>query len=390
MKEMFKPGLEVFLGKYLHLVQGKKVGLITNQAGLNRDLVSNIDLFWEHPEINLVALFAPEHGVRGNIVAGEKVSAEIDPRTRIRVNSLYGECKEPSGEVLEGIDVLVFDLQDVGVRFYTYLSTLLYCLKACGEQGLTFIVLDRPNPLGRKEEGNILRQEFKSFVGPAPILLRHGLTLGELAGLLNSSLKEPARLEVIPCQGWQGDLFRGDKGRWIPPSPGLPHFGSVLAYPGTCLFEGTNLSEGRGTANPFEFVGAPWIDPFRWREKLLDQNLPGVDFRPTFFYPRYSKHQQKECGGLQVYITDPERVDTVLVGLVMLYTCRKIYPEATHFISMGANYYLDLLLGSDQPRLLLEKGVHPEEITREWTEERAYFANIKREFLLYENPEEAI
>jgi len=283
LKEMFKPGLEIFLEKYLHLVQGRKVGLLTNQTGLNRELVSNIDLFWEHPEIDLAALFAPEHGMRGNIGAGEKVSAEIETRTGLRVNSLYGDCKHPPGEVLEEIDVLVFDLQDVGVRYYTYLSTLLYCLKACGEKDLTFIVLDRPNPLGRKEEGNILREEFKSFVGPAPILLRHGMTLGELAGLFNASLEKPTPLEVIPCQGWQGDLFRGDKGRWVPPSPGLPHFGSVLAYPGTCLFEGTNLSEGRGTTNPLEFAGAPWIDPLRWRENSWTRNCLEWTSDPTFF-----------------------------------------------------------------------------------------------------------
>ncbi len=283
MKEMFKPGLEIFLEKYLHLVQGRKVGLLSNQTGLNRELVSNIDLFWEHPEIDLAALFAPEHGMRGNIGAGEKVSAEIETRTGLRVNSLYGDCKHPPGEVLEEIDVLVFDLQDVGVRYYTYLSTLLYCLKACGEKDLTLIALDRPNPLGRKEEGNILREEFKSFVGPAPILLRHGMTLGELAGLFNASLEKPTPLEVIPCQGGQGDLFRGDKGRWVPPSPGLPHFGSVLAYPGTCLFEGTNLSEGRGTTNPLEFAGAPWIDPLRWRENSWTRNCLEWTSDPTFF-----------------------------------------------------------------------------------------------------------
>ncbi len=385
MTHNYRPGLEVFLEDYTHLVANKRVGLITNHTGLDNRMVANIDLFSHNPGIDLVALFGPEHGVRGNITAGEEVSSSIDSRTGLPVFSLYGKHKTPPGKKLEQLDVLLFDLQDAGTRFYTYLSTLIYALKACAERGLPLIVLDRPNPLGRKVEGNLLQEEFQSFVGAAPVLLRHGLTLGEMALLINSRLAVPAPLRVIPCQGWKGGFFRGPEGKWVPPSPGLPHFATALAYPGTCLFEGTNLSEGRGTAKPFEYIGAPWIDPYRWREKLLEEELAGVDFRPVFFYPRYSRYSGEECGGLQIFITDPEIVDTVKTTLVMLYTCRELFPGEAGWISRGGAYFFDLLLGSSEPRLLLEKGAHPREFVNNWVQDQEFFGREKEEFLLYHN-----
>ncbi len=383
MREKYRPGLEVFLDSYIDLVKGKKTGLLTNHTGLNREFVQNIDLFKVHGEVNLTALFAPEHGIRGNFAAGEKVVDNFDTQTGLPVFSLYGNKREPAGKILKELDALIFDLQDVGVRFYTYLSTLINTLKVCGEAKLELIILDRPNPLGRKEEGNLLRENFKSFVGAWPVLLRHGLTLGEIALMVNSKLKDPAPLYVVPCQGWKGEFFRGAEGKWVPPSPGLPHFGSVLVYPGTCLFEGTNLSEGRGTTNPFELVGAPWVDPYRWKEELEKEKIPGVEFRPAFFRPGFSLYAGKECGGLHVYITEPEKVDTVLLGLTMLFTCRNIYPEKLKWIAGEKGYFLDQLLGDDEPRLMLEKGANPREINSNWAEERVEFGEMKKDFLLY-------
>lgn len=383
---VYKTGLENFLDDKYQIVKGKRVGLVTNHTGLTTDLKSNVDLFHAHPEIELVKLFGPEHGVRGNVTAGGKVSDSRDKKTGLPVISLYGENKKPSPEMLNDIDTLIFDIQDLGVRFYTYVSTLLYCLESCGENNKELIVLDRMNPLGRKVEGNIVRSEFSSFVGLYPIPHRHGMTFGELALWANQQFKLDVDLEIIEMSGWQGEYFDQLDSCWIPPSPGIPHFNTALTYPITCMVEGTNISEGRGTANPFEYIGAPWIDPDRLAQSLEEENLAGIRFRPTYFIPSTSKHKGQECGGVHLIVDDKQKVDSYLISLTMIQKLFELYPEQTDWRKPPKDsykYFFDLLMGTDQVREKINNGISAEEILNDWEKEREEFCKKRKEYLLY-------
>lgn len=303
---------------WLPILEGKRVGLITNPSGVNSKLTSTIDILKE--KVNLVRLYSPEHGVRGDIQAGEKVETYIDERTSLPVITLYGKNKKPTKEMLDEIDILAMDIQDVGSRLFTYLYTMSYCMQGCAEWGKTFVLFDRPNPIGgEKVEGNIIKEGFTSFVGLHPITYRYGLTIGELANFFNIEFNIHCDLIVIPMEGWTRNMYYEDtKLAWVLPSPNMPTVDTAVVYNSTCIFEGTNISEGRGTTKPFEFVGAPWLDGGKLADKLNDLNIGGVFFRPIFFNPTFSKHAGTLCSGVQLHVTDRNSFSAVKTGLHLL------------------------------------------------------------------------
>ncbi|WP_034849575.1 exo-beta-N-acetylmuramidase NamZ family protein [Clostridium hydrogeniformans] len=362
----------------------KKVGLITSPSGINKDFKYTIDVFNEN--FNLVALFSPEHGIRGNLQAGEEVGTYTDERTGIKVYSLYGENKKPSKEMLEGIDVLVFDIGDVGSRFYTYIYSMGYCLEACKENNKKLLVLDRINILGgEKVEGNILEEEFKTFVGMYPIPIRYGLTIGELAHYFNNEFNIGCDLEVIKIKEWERWMLYEDTDLpWISPSPNMPSLSTSLLYNGTCLLEGTNISEGRGTTKPFEIVGAPWIDGYKLAEIMEEKNIKGVRFRPIYYTPTFSKHEGKMCGGVQIHITDTREVNGVEVGLHLLEVIIKMDKGDLQFIeSEGYGIFLDSISGTKILRESLGKELSAKDILEKWNTETQSFREKASKYYLY-------
>lgn len=323
---MIKLGIDL-LEKNLDLFNGKRVGLITNPTGVNSSLTSTISLLKKHT--NLVALFSPEHGVRGNIQAGVKLDTYIDEQTCCTVYSLYGDTRKPTKEMLDKIDILCIDIQDAGARFYTYIYTMAYAMMACSEENKDFVVFDRPNPInGVDVEGNILDLQYRSFIGYYPIVQRHGMTIGELAKMFNEHFGINCKLHLILMENYNRSKYYDELSlQWIAPSPNLPSINSAICYVGTCIFEGTNVSEGRGTTQPFEIVGAPWIDPYEYANKLNELNLPGVYFRPLYFTPMFSKHEEQMCGGVQLHILNRKEFRPVKTGWAMLEIVRKLYPN---------------------------------------------------------------
>lgn len=315
------------LDKNLNIFENKRVGLITNPTGINSKFQSSIDVLYE--KVNLVALFSPEHGIRGNIQAGEKLETYIDERTNCTVYSLFGSTHKPTKEMLDMIDILCIDIQDVGSRYYTYLYTMSYAMEACKEYDKEFVVFDRPNPINAMTfEGNILDLEYRSFVGNYPILQRYGLTIGEAATLFNEEYGIGCKLKVIQMEGYDRSKYYDELGLlWVSPSPNIPTVSSAVVYNATCIFEGTNISEGRGTTTPFEVVGAPFINPNDLAKTLNEMNLKGVYFRPMYFTPTFSKHKDVLCGGVYLHITDRNKFETVKVGWSMLEVIRKLYPN---------------------------------------------------------------
>lgn len=386
-----RSGLEVFLEgetEAARRFRGARAGLVTNPTGVDRRLQSTVDLLARGSVVQLRALFGPEHGVRGASQAGEEVASETDPRTGLPVYSLYGKTRRPTPEMLEGLDVILFDLQDAGCRYYTYLYTLSYLLEAAARYGLPVVVLDRPNPLGGLvTEGNILDLRFRSFVGDRAIPIRTGLTVGELARLFAAEISGAAvDLTVVPMAGWRREMWYDDTGLpFVMPSPNLPTLESLTLYPGTCLFEGTSFSEGRGTTRPFEIVGAPGIDPYEWADRLNELELPGVRFRPVWFVPTFSKHQGQLCGGVQVHIVERRAVRAVDVGVHMLATARRLFPqfEWRKPGQEGRPPFIDLLAGGDGLRRRLDAGEPAEALLGEWEKEAETFAERAREFHLY-------
>jgi len=402
-----KLGVDVLFEERLDLVRGKRVGLITNPTGLDGNLTSTIERFRQHPDLKLAALYGPEHGVRGNAQAGEYVPYYLDSHLQLPVFSLYGQSvkpapgmmtnidafmrsfdtthtgKTPETGMMRAVDVMVFDLQDVGARVYTYVATMAYAMQACAENGIPFIVLDRPNPInGLAMEGPILEYpEHSSFVGLYPVPLRHGMTVGELARLFNERfLPRKANLTVVPMKGWRrGDWFDDTGLPWVIPSPNLPTLDSAIVYPGQVLLEGTNLSEGRGTTRPFELFGAPWIDGYVLAAELNALRLPGVKFREAWFTPTFSKHQGKLCGGCQVQVTDREAYQSVAVVLHMLGVIKRLHPAELEF---HADYF-DKVMGTSTVRIALEKGVSAQKIVDGFKTGLTDFGRLRQPFLLY-------
>lgn len=383
----FQLGVDVLLKEELDELKGENVGLITNPTGVDQDLNSIVDLLYNHEDVNLVALYGPEHGVRGDAQAGAGVEFYIDEKTGLPVYSLYGETKKPTPEMLEGVDVLLFDIQDVGARFYTYIYTMAYAMEAAAENDIEIIVLDRPNPIsGDEVQGPILDPDYASFVGKYPIPQRHGMTVGELAKLFNKEFDIEADLKVVEMQGWKRSMYYDDTPlAWVLPSPNMPTLDTALVYPGTALVEGTNLSEGRGTTKPFELIGAPFIDGDALAEQLNDADLPGVRFRAAYFTPQFSKHAGKLSGGIEVYVTDREAYQTIKTGLTIVKTVHDMYPEDFAFRAennAGVSFF-DNLIGNGWVREKIEEGASIKEITDRWEEELQAFSDVRRDYLIY-------
>lgn len=381
-KQKVNPGIEVLLKEEKDVLSGKKVGLITNPTGIDSKLTSIVDLLHDDPDINLTALFGPEHGVRGDAQAGASVEYYIDEKTGLPVYSLYGKTKKPTPEMLKEVEVLVFDIQDVGTRYYTYIYTMAYAMEAAKENDIPFIVLDRPNPQGGESvDGPVLEPEFSSFVGLYPIPLKHGMTVGELATLFNKEFKIGADLKVIKMKGWKRDMDYDDTGLpFVLPSPNMPTDSTTFVYPATGLIEGTNVSEGRGTTKPFELIGAPYINGDELAGKLNALRLPGVKFRAASFTPTFSKHAGKLSHGVEIYITDREEFKAVPTGLHIIKTIQDLYPGDFEFLA--ANNF-NLLIGNGWVRSRIEEGSSVNEIMKEYQEKQDAFKKVRKNYLLY-------
>jgi uncharacterized protein YbbC (DUF1343 family) len=377
-------GIDVLLADRPGLVVGRRVGLVTNPTGVDRELRSGIDRVAAHPGVALVALFGAEHGVRGEAQAGDRVASARDRRTGLPVHSLYGEHREPTAAMLAGIDVLVFDLQDVGARFYTYPYTLANVMRAARRAGIPVVVPDRPNPVGGVHvEGPVLEPAFASFVGQYAIPIRHGMTLGELARLFNEAHGIGAELHVVPMRGWRRDAAEpGDRLPWVPPSPNMPTPDTALVYPGTALLEGTNASEGRGTTRPFETVGAPYVDAEALADRMNALRLPGVRFRATWFTPTFSKHAGQLCGGVQLHVTDRAAFRPVRTGVALLVALQALYPDDFAFLP-GAPPFFDSLVGNGWVREAILAGDAAEAIEARWRAGLAEFEAKRTDYLLY-------
>jgi uncharacterized protein YbbC (DUF1343 family) len=379
-----KPGIEVFLASLDDYVGKMRIGLVTNPSAVDSGLRSTLDLLTETGKVS--ALFALEHGIRGHLQAWENVETTVDERTSLPVFSLYGSTQKPTPEMLQDVDCLVFDLQDVGCRFYTYLYSLLYVMEVASEKGIPIFVLDRPNPLGGEiVSGNILEEDYRSFVG-YPVPIRYGLTIGEMAKFFNATRGLHADLTVVTMQGWQRHLMWSDTGLfWVPPSPNMPTTDTVLVYPGTCFLEGTNLSEGRGTCRPFEVIGAPWIDSEDLARELNELKMEGVIFRPVYFRPMFSKYQGEVCGGVQFHVVDVRSFSPITSTVTLLSVIARKY-DAFQFLEDASDRpFFDLLVGTDRLRKLITRrdGVGITQLLHGWEQESENFSKCREEFFLY-------
>jgi uncharacterized protein YbbC (DUF1343 family) len=374
-------------------VAGRRAGLVCNPTAVTRGLVHAADLLHRAPGVRLEALFGPEHGVRGDAQYMAAVGGERDPRTGLPVHSLYGETPDslrPGREALAGLDVLVFDVQDVGARYYTYQATMMLCMEAAAEAGVAFVVLDRPNPIGGVlVEGPRLRPGFESFCGLHDVAVRHGMTVGELALLFREERRLDLDLEVVPCRGWRRSRAFRDTGLpWVFPSPNMPTPETALVYPGTCLLEGTNLSEGRGTTRPFELLGAPWLDAHRLAADLARERLPGVAFRPASFVPTWDKHAGVRCHGVELFVGDAARFRPFRTGLACIAHARA--QDAARFAWRTAPYEFvsdvlafDLLCGSAREREAIEAGATLSDMVPAIAAEERAFARRRAPYLRY-------
>jgi uncharacterized protein YbbC (DUF1343 family) len=386
-EESFSLGIDHLLEDQIDLVSGKKVGLVTNPTGVDQELNSIVDILFEHPEVDLTALYGPEHGVRGDAQAGDYVEFYIDDRTDLPVYSLYGSTRKPTADMLEDVEVLLFDIQDVGTRFYTYIYTMAYVMEAAEENDIPVVVLDRPNPIGgEKVEGPVLDPDFESFVGMYPIPLRHGMTVGELANLFNEEYGIGADLTVVEMDGWERWMYYDDLPlHWVLQSPNMPTLDTALVYSGAALIEGTNASEGRGTTKPFELIGAPYMDSTELAATLNDLNLPGVTFRAASFTPAFSKHAGELANGIQIHIDDRGQFQPVETGLHILATLQELYPDDFEFIeNWRGDSFFDLLIGNGETRQSILDGTPVEEIINNWQDGLDDFKELREDYIIYE------
>lgn len=384
---MVKTGLQQLLEERRDLLRGRRIGLVTQPAAMTTDLRAAEDALIT-AGATLSALFGPEHGFDGAAADGAAVEHTVHARLGAPVYSLYGADREPTDAMLAEVDLLIFDMQDVGVRFYTYLSTLYYVLRACGRTGIPLLLLDRPNPInGVAIEGPPVSPGLESFVGIVDIPIRHGMTLGELAQLINDEQNFGADLTVLTMTGWRRSLWFDQTGLpWVPTSPGMPQLITATVYPGVCFVEGTNLSEGRGTSLPFEIVGAPWLDGYRLAVALNALDLPGVRFRPVYFTPSASKHAGERCEGVQVHVTDRNVLCAVTTGLHVIAACRAQDPERFAFLESsweGRPPHFDLLAGNATLREGLALGYDVAGLTADWQAYEAAFRTRRAPYLLY-------
>ena len=370
-------GIDVLRQQKFSPLSGKRVGLITNHTGLAADGSSTIDLLFNSHVCKLVALFSPEHGLRG--LEDGRVNSGVDEKTGLPIHSLYGETQRPAAEMLRDIDVLVFDIQDIGARFYTYATALAYCMEEAAKAKIPILVLDRPNPLGGiRVEGPMLDADKTSYIGYMPLPVRHGMTIGELARYFNVENRIGADLRIMEMSGWRRSYYFDDTGQvWVNPSPNMRSLVAAIFYPGVCFLEATNVSVGRGTERPFEMIGAPWIEPRRLALALNNALIPGVKFVPLYFTPSSSVHQGKRCGGVELVMTDREKFNSVLAGLTLVSTLRRLY---------GDLFQIDgvlRLLGNQRALDAIKKGRTPVSVLREAPIEMKGFWGRRKNALIY-------
>lgn len=384
-------GIEVLLGEKLGLLEGLRVGLVCNQATVLPDLRHAADVFHEHPDINLTTLFGPQHGIRGDVQDNMiETDHATDARTGLPVYSLYSETREPTEKMLENVDVIVFDLQDVGCRIYTFVYTMANCMRAAKKFGKRVIVCDRPNPInGNAIEGNITEHEFKSFVGQFEIPTRHGMTTGELAKMFNEHFGIGCDLTVVEMDGWQREMWFEQTGLpWVLPSPNMPTVDTAVVFPATVHIEGTELSEGRGTTKPFEINGAPFIDAYTWATELEKYGFEGVAFRHTVFLPTFQKCAGQACGGVQIHVIDREIFKPVIVGIAMIKTAYDLYTDKFEWKRDAYEYVFDqnpfdVVCGTDKIRKAIESGMPLSDLEASWADGLKAFSEARKPYLLY-------
>ncbi|MCU1267756.1 MAG: yzbB [Acidobacteria bacterium] len=391
MKTHVTIGLENLLNAKSTLLKGARVGLACNQASVDHNFQNAADLFHAHPDINLTALFGPQHGSRGDL-QDNMIETEhaLDRITGVPVFSLYSETREPTEEMLKDVDILVFDMQDVGCRIYTFNYTMANCMRAAQRFGKKVIVCDRPNPIGGAAvAGNVLDPEYASFVGQFPMPTRYGMTVAELALMFNDHFKIGCELDVIKLDGWsRADWLDETDAPWVMPSPNIPTVDSTVVFPGTVHFEGTQISEGRGTTRPFELIGAPYIIPEQYAARLNAFGFPGVYFRSCVFQPTFQKHARVSCGGVQVHVTNRETFEPVVVGVAMVKTAFEMYPEEFRWKEPPYEYVcdrnpFDVIAGTNQLREAFERGDALETIEESWRAPLEEFKKIREPYLLY-------
>jgi uncharacterized protein YbbC (DUF1343 family) len=384
-------GVEVLLAEKIGLIRNSRVGVVCNQASILPDFTHVADVFLKSADCKLTALFGPQHGIRGDVQDNMiETPHAIDRETGIPVYSLYSETREPTEEMLADLDAIVFDMQDVGCRIYTFIYTMANCMRAARKYGKKVIVCDRPNPInGTAVEGNMLEEEFASFVGQFPMPTRHGMTCAELALLFNDHYGIGCDLEVVKMDGWERDFWFEQTGLpFVMPSPNIPAVDTCVIFPGTVHIEGTEISEGRGTTKPFELIGAPYIDPVVFKKELDRLDLPGVRFRATYFQPTFQKHGRVTCGGVQIHMTDRETLLPVITGVAVMKAAFDLYPQDFLWKQTAYEYVfdknpIDVVAGTDKLRKQLETGESVEAIRASWREGEEGFKTLREKYLLY-------
>lgn len=388
---LVQTGLDMLFQVHIQKLQGKHIGLVVNHTAVDRNRIHLVDRLLDQ-DISIKAIFAPEHGYRGEAAAGQKIQDGVDPVSGAKVHSLYGINRKPSAEMLKGLDVIIYDIQDVGVRFYTYISTLGYVMQAAAEAGIDFWVLDRPNPInGYVADGPVLEWEFQSFVGLYPIPVRYGLTVGELSRMIVSEnwldFAENFRPVVIRMEGWDRIMWFDDTGLpWVPPSPNMPDLETATVYPGMCFIEGTNVSEGRGTNRPFLQIGAPWIDGGELALTLNARQLPGVDFQPVEFRPVdipgravSPKYEDELCKGIAIQVTYREYFESVRTGIHVLHVLKLMYPEKFRWRDNA----IDRLYGSDNLREFFQTGAPVDSLFTIWEDDQLTYSGLLHYYMIY-------
>lgn len=391
---MVRCGIDLICdGAYSSLLKNKKIGLVSGASAVSSRYLSTIEHMNELYNVSM--LLAPEHGIRGVLGPGEKVSDGVDILSGIKTYSLFEDfvfsCDDekkksvyaPSPRLLEQIDILVFDMQDVGSRFFTFASTLFYTMRACASVNIPVLVLDRPNPIGGAVEGNICTNEFSSFIGLSGLPIRHGMTIGELAILFNGEYGFDCDLTVAELDGWRRDMFYNDTGLpFVKPSPNLPSLDAITVYCGTCMLAGTNVSEGRGTTTPFTTIGAPYINPVELAKELNRENFEGLSFSPSFFMPQFSKYKSKVCYGVDIHVLDRKSVRAVDLGVRLIKKLQRMYPDDFAFNrpESGNRWHIDLSAGGHEIR---EGKLNENEILKNWQTQACEFEKTREKYLIY-------
>ena len=391
-EEHVKVGADVLVSEKYDLVKNRKIGIITNHTALLSNGTHLVDTLHSLNDKNIICLFGPEHGIRGDSPDGTKISDGIDSKTKLPVYSLYGETKKPTPEMLKNIDLLIFDIQDIGARFYTFISTMYYGIEAAAENNIPIMILDRPNPInGNNVEGPMLDYNYSSFVGIEEIPIRHGMTVGELAKLMNQkrlfTRQKVADLRIVEMKNWDRKFYYDDcKINWVKPSPNMPDIETAIIYPGTCLLEGTNISEGRGTYSPFMQIGSPYANAEELVEELNKLNIQGVQSSPTEFTPieienmsKYPKYKNEQCIGLKFEITDRNKFNPVEFGINLIYVFNKLYPQKFEF----REKWIDKLWGSNSLRQQILEGKTPNQILKSYEKGLNNFKEYRKQYLMY-------